>query len=131
MAKTNKITSSQGEDVNDSTVVEITVARATERPKSVLLTDDNNQDYYISKQFVLDNGLVNVKQLKGIKMTLELNGQTGYNNIPFASVVDDNLAINKDYEEIQLISMAKTRTSTRFSAIINRAKAKADDKEED
>jgi hypothetical protein len=112
MAKTNTSSTAQG-------AVEFKIAKAIEKANSLLITNEDNQSYLISKDILFDNGIVNPKQLKGKTLSLEPKDKT-YGGFTFASVVDDDLAINTAFESLQLQQMAKLKATSRFHQILNR-----------
>lgn len=108
---------------NNSTtqgIVEFKIAKAIEKANSLLITNDDNESYLISKDILFDNGIVNPKQLKGKTLSIEPKDKT-YNGFTFATVVDDDLAVNTAFESLQLQQMAKLKASSRFQQILNRS----------
>ncbi len=132
MAKSRNTSSAQGAEKDEATVVAFTVANATEKPNSVLITNEDEESYLISKDILFDNGIVNVKRLKGSKLTLQ-PGTKEYNGILIAKVIEDNLSMDSTYEDLLIHETAKLKAKSRFQQILDRGRKQPnqEEKEED
>ena len=124
MAKSTTTPSVQG------TEVEFTIAKAIERRNLIYVTNKDGKTICISKEILLDNGLINCSSLNGKTIEVIDSGRTYTdNNIPFCYVEQHNIQASAEFTSLVTQQMAKLNTNRRFGSLLSSVKAKAETEE--
>lgn len=96
------------------TEVSFTIAKAIEKAKTLLITNEEGQAFLISNDLLLQKGIVNPTKLVGQVLQLEPLETKVYNGITFAKVIEDDINVNAFYEASQLDKMAAYVVNRKF-----------------